>query len=92
MAKRKDSMKKSDTLKEGFLSDNVVELGQHSPSVDSVIFRLNNIKSEIEHISIVVRWKDGLLTVAGNEMPLTELSIHAHALDSDVISKMRTHF
>lgn len=38
--------------------NDVVELGAHDPSVESVISRLGRFQDEIKHITVVVEWKD----------------------------------
>lgn len=73
---------------EGFLDPKVLELGRHTPSVDSVTLRLRSAASEIENITVVCRWKSGKLSVAGSAMPMEELTMHCMALQKDVMRKL----
>lgn len=60
--------------------EKVIELGAHAPTVASVMSRLNRYEAEIDHISVIVSWKedgDGAETAAfGDCMPLKELCCH----------------
>lgn len=67
----------------------VVELGRHSPTVDSVIERLDRYRGKIRSITCVVEWKDGPeLTVAHNSKSLSELCFEAKTLDMYVQALM----
>lgn len=41
------------------MSDKVIELGRHDPSVESVTTRLYQHMGRIKHITAIVEWDDG---------------------------------
>ncbi len=48
----------------------VIELGRHAPSVDSVISRLDRYKGEIKSITAIIQWENGTFDVVGNDRPI----------------------
>lgn len=38
--------------------DDIVELGAHEPSVESVISRLDRFQDKIKNITVIIEWKD----------------------------------
>lgn len=59
----------------------IVELGRHKPSVESVIERLDRYKDEIEHITVVVTWKDKSANTYGDDKKISEWCYHSRILD-----------
>lgn len=40
------------------MEKDVIELGVHEPSVESVISRLSRFQDKIKHITVIVEWED----------------------------------
>jgi len=40
------------------MTDDVIELGVHEPSVESIISRLSRFQDKIKHITVIVEWED----------------------------------
>ena len=48
------------------MTDKITELGNHSPTVKSVISRFNRHEDDIKGITAVIEWNDGKITVCHN--------------------------
>ena len=62
----------------------VIELGRHTPCVESVITRLYENMGRIKSISVVVEYDDESLQVCGNAKPMKDISYHAAVLQNEV--------
>lgn len=68
------------------IEENVVELGQHGASVESVISRLVRHQSSIKSITAVIQWDDNTADVVyspkkTSEMAYDALLVHKTALE-----------
>ena len=58
----------------GRMSDNVVDLGNHLPTVDSVIERLGRHRDRIASITAVITWDDGSMDICHDTKNLEEMA------------------
>ena len=45
------------------MSDKIIELGAHKPSVASVISRLDRHQDKIKHITAIIEWEDSSVEI-----------------------------
>lgn len=65
------------------MSDKVVELGRHDPTVESVITRLYQHMGRINHITAIIEWDNGASDVFYDTKELELL-----CLDSAILTKL----
>jgi len=68
------------------MSDDIIELGRHRPSVESVVSRLDRHQGRIKSISAVVEWDDGSYDVYHDDKSLENLSFDALILNKYALS------
>lgn len=68
------------------MDDNVIELGRHKPSVDSVIHRLERNHDEIKSITAIIEWNDGTSSVAYNTKSMEALTYELFAFQKHLLS------
>jgi hypothetical protein len=68
------------------MSDNISELNAHTPSVESVISRLDRYRERIKEITVVVCWDDDSYDVCHDQKPTEKLCFDAAVLDKYIKS------
>lgn len=71
------------------MSEKIVELGRHLPSVESVVTRLHQHVERIKHITAVVEWDDGSSDVCYNTKDISLLCYDKEILTKCIHDKIR---
>ena len=69
--------------------DNISELNGHSPSVESVISRLDRYQERIKSITCIVEWDDESFDVVHNEKRLQELAFEIQVFQKYLTPKFK---
>ena len=72
------------------MSDNgaeaeVIELGQHEPTAESVVTRLHRHMDRIRSITAIVQWDDGSYDVCCDAKPIEQLCFDRLVLDKSLM-------
>ena len=59
------------------MSDKIVDLNRHTPSVESVISRLDRHQGEIGSITCVINWKDGSLSIVHDAKEVQDIAMES---------------
>lgn len=62
-------------------NNDVIELGVHEPSVESVISRLIRFQDKIAHITVIVEWDDESTDVFHDTKDIKSVCYEARVLD-----------
>lgn len=54
--------------------DNITELSNHAPSVESIVSRLDRHQAKIKNITVVITWSDDSCDICHDERQLRDLS------------------
>lgn len=68
------------------MSDKVIELGRHLPSVESVVSRLYQHVARIKHITAIVEWDDGSSDVAYDTKDVANMCFEKEVLALKITS------
>ena len=68
--------------------DNIQELGNHIPTVESIITRLHRHMGRIKSITAVIQWDDGARQITDNDKPISELCFDATVLNHEISKRL----
>ena len=63
---------------------NIVDLGNHDPSVESVISRLSRHQEDIKSITVIITWENGDRSVHYDTKPIENLSYDSFLLIKEI--------
>ena len=63
------------------MAKDVVELGAHEPSVESVVSRLDRFQDKIKHITVIVEWENGSSDVFYDTKDVSQLCFESVILN-----------
>ena len=81
-------MKNGISKPDGFLNENVLELGKHIPSVESVTLRLHSCSKDIKTIISVIEWEDGELSVCGSCQDPAKHALMVAKMQQDLMERI----
>ena len=73
------------------MSDKIVELNAHKPTPDSVIERLDRYRGNIDNITAVVTWDNGVTEVYGDAKALKDLAFELEMMHRYVKEQFDYH-
>jgi len=70
------------------MNDNITELGNHDPTVESVITRLYNNMDKIKSITAVVKWEDESSGVYYDTKCTSQMAFESVVLQKYILTEM----